>query len=163
MPQPKVLFTREPHGFTLIELMVVVAIAAILMAIAIPSYRAYVLKSHRPEAKNALLDLAGREERFYNMNTGTGYTTLASNLGYNGTFPVTIGSGSSTGDYQVSVCIPASGAPCSDTNASALYAIAATAIGQQLNDTSCTTYVVDSLGVQTATSSAGATTTTTCW
>jgi len=161
MPQPKVLFTREPQGFSLIELMVVVAIAAILMAIAIPSYRAYVLNSHRPEAKNALLDLAGREERFYNMNIGTGYTALASNLGYNSPFPVTIGSG--TGDYQVSVCIPASGAPCSDANASALYAIAATAIGQQLNDTSCTTYVVDSLGVQTATSSAGATTTTTCW
>ena len=56
------------HGFTLIELMVTVAIVAILSAIAYPAYTEYILKSRRTDAKNALLDLAARQERFYSLN-----------------------------------------------------------------------------------------------
>ena len=44
--------------------MVVVAIATILFAIAIPSYVTYIRESRRTEAKTAVLDLAGREERY---------------------------------------------------------------------------------------------------
>jgi len=55
-------------GFTLIELMVVVAIAAILLAIAIPSYQEQVRKSNRGLAKSDLLELTQCAERFHTTN-----------------------------------------------------------------------------------------------
>ena len=50
-------------GFTLIELMIAVAIIAILAAIALPSYQQYVLRSHRSEARTSLLQAAQWLER----------------------------------------------------------------------------------------------------
>jgi len=74
---------RYSRGVTLIELMIVVVIVSILAAVALPSYTAYVLRSHRVEAKTALLDLAGREERYYSTSqTGAFYTNLNTALGY---------------------------------------------------------------------------------
>lgn len=56
---------RKESGFSMIELMVVVAIISILAAIALPSYRRYVVRANRTEATTALSDLAAREERYY--------------------------------------------------------------------------------------------------
>lgn len=56
------------RGFTLIELMIVVAIVAILATIAYPSYEAYVLRSHRTEAKSALLQLQVAQEKYFLQN-----------------------------------------------------------------------------------------------
>ncbi|MGN4867484.1 type IV pilin protein [Aeromonas caviae] len=53
------------RGFSLIELMIVVAVVAILSAIAYPSYQHYLLVSHRVEAKNMLLDAANRQETYF--------------------------------------------------------------------------------------------------
>ena len=52
-------------GFTLIELMITVAIIAILAAIALPSYKNYIVKSHRTEAQAAMLSLAQYLESKY--------------------------------------------------------------------------------------------------
>ena len=52
-------------GFTLIELMVAIAIIGILAAIAFPSYQDSVRKSKRAEGKAALLDLQNRLERYF--------------------------------------------------------------------------------------------------
>lgn len=56
------------HGFTLIEMMIVVAIIGILAAIAYPSYQEYVLRGNRSEAQALLNDAAARQERFYAQN-----------------------------------------------------------------------------------------------
>ncbi len=56
------------RGVTLIELVVVVAILALLASIAVPSYRQYVLRSNRAEAKAALLNVAAAQEKFYLQN-----------------------------------------------------------------------------------------------
>ena len=56
------------RGFTLIELMVVVAIVAIIMAIAIPSYQEQVRKSNRGLAKSDLLELTQCAERYHTTN-----------------------------------------------------------------------------------------------
>lgn len=52
-------------GITLIELMVVIAIVAILGALAVPSYRQYVVRANRTEAINELLNIAACQERIY--------------------------------------------------------------------------------------------------
>jgi type IV pilus assembly protein PilE len=59
---------RPPAGFTLIELMVAVAVVAILAAIAIPSYSAYVVRGKRSGAKTALLQAAQAMERAYTQS-----------------------------------------------------------------------------------------------
>lgn len=53
------------HGFTLIELMIVVAIVALLASIALPSYQNHMEKARRSDGQNALLDTAQRLERCY--------------------------------------------------------------------------------------------------
>ncbi len=92
-------------GFTLVELMIVVAIATILFAIAVPSYMSQVRQSRRTEAKTALLDLAGREESFMSTN-GSAYTNAAATLGYSA-LPATTPNGYYT--LTVAVVLPLRG------------------------------------------------------
>jgi type IV pilus assembly protein PilE len=59
---------RSARGFTLLELMIVVAIVAILAAIAYPSYTNQVLKTRRTAAKACLSQYANYMERYYTTN-----------------------------------------------------------------------------------------------
>jgi len=70
--------TNRHHtaGFTLIELMVVIAIAGILAAIAIPSYRDYMIRGSRSAVQTELLELGAAQERIY-LNSGA-YTASVS-------------------------------------------------------------------------------------
>ncbi len=70
---------HRPRGFTLIELMITVAIVAILAAIALPSYRDYILRGQVVDATNGLAGMRADMERFFQDNrtyatTGT-FTT----------------------------------------------------------------------------------------
>lgn len=59
---------QKNEGFTLIELMIVVAIIGILAAVAYPSYQEYVRKSRRAEGRTALMELLQQQERYMTQN-----------------------------------------------------------------------------------------------
>jgi type IV pilus assembly protein PilE len=63
-------------GFTLIELMIVIAVIAILAMIAIPAYNDSITKARRADGMSALMDALTRQERFFTENN-TYTTTLA--------------------------------------------------------------------------------------
>jgi type IV pilus assembly protein PilE len=147
---------RHSSGFTLVELMVTVAIVAILASIAVPMYSKQVQKSRRVDARTAVLDLAGREERY--LSTAGLYTNVPLNLGYSA-LPVVVGSGY----YTVNVAITAPVPPATPPG----YTVSATVVAgsTQVKDLQCQYFSVDNTGKQfsSATNGAGADTSTTCW
>jgi type IV pilus assembly protein PilE len=155
---PKSFRFHVPRGsaFTLIELMIVVAIVAILAAIAYPSYQSQIRKGRRVDAKNAVLELASREERWFATNNA--YSTSPADLGYGSglTFP-NISTGG-TAFYSLSVA-PTTNKSTTD------YSIKAIPISgtDQANDV-CYAYQLTNLGVQSNADSSGTVLTTTgCW
>jgi type IV pilus assembly protein PilE len=145
---------RKARGFTLIELMIAVLVAAILVGIAVPTYNAQTRKSRRTEAKTALLDIASREERY--NSTYTTYSSTAADLGY-ASLPATVG----TGYYQVTVlaCATACGA---DAGKGPFYLLTATPVTgkPQAKDTECGAFTLDNTGTQGITGTGSA---ATCW
>ncbi len=115
-------------GFTLIELMIVVAIVGILAAIAYPAYTSQVMKSQRTDAKTALMTAAQNLERCF-----TEY-----NAYNNGACPA-VPASSPEGYYTITVA----------TTASTYTLTAAPASGAVMNDTQCGTFTLNYLGVQT--------------
>ena len=127
---------RRQQGFSLIELMIVVVIVAILAAVAIPTYRGYVVRSHRVDAQRALTELAARQERFLYSNNS--YADSVSDLG---------GSSSMAGSYYTVKVDPASATTTT-------YTVVATAVGSQHDDDKqCQTLSLDQAGRQKSTGS----------
>lgn len=74
---------KQHRGFTLIEVMIVVAIVGILSAIAIPSYTQYVLRGKLSEAHSNLLGLRTQAEQYFQDNrTFVGFPCAAANTKY---------------------------------------------------------------------------------
>ena len=84
-----------PRGFTLVELMIALAVVVLLSAVAYPSYQQQVAKGRRTDAKQSLLELSQRLERFY---TERG-TYVGAAVGSSGLYP-NISSG---GYYDLSI------------------------------------------------------------
>jgi type IV pilus assembly protein PilE len=157
MPMPIQAHKSRAAGFTLIELMIAVAIVGILATIAATSYQSQVMRSRRTDARTAILDLAGREEKLF--STTNVYSQLPSVLGYGtaAAFPIPVG-GSGTYYYNVNVITP----DTAQASAPNTYAITATPIAttSQAGDTACTSLSVNQLGQQAST---GTGTVATCW
>ena len=128
-------------GFTLIELMIVVAIVALLALIAVPSYRSYLLRSHRVEAAAALLALSAAQEKFYLQNNT--YTTELTDAPPNGLGMQAV---TENGFYDIAI----------DAADATGFAATATAKGGQADDTHCASFTIDETGAKTATN-------TDCW
>lgn len=88
-------------GFTLIEVMIVVAIIGILAAIAYPSYQEYILRGNRSEGMALLNDVAARQERYF-AQTNT-YVTSQNDIGKLNLS----GANSTTGKYALTISSPA--------------------------------------------------------
>jgi type IV pilus assembly protein PilE len=123
------LKTNIQKGFTLIELMITVAIIGILAAGALPSYSAYVIRASRSAAQTELLALAALQEKIY-LNTSS-YAYSVTNA-YNGTSGATAGlgkTGGRTADQKYTIALDI-------TAASQTYTLTATPIAgtSQAND-----------------------------
>lgn len=90
---------RSARGFTLIEVMIVVAIVGILSAIAVPAYSKYIIRAKRTAAQSYMLDIANREEQFLLANRtyadkatleASGYT-LPADVAANYSYDITVG------------------------------------------------------------------------
>lgn len=71
---------KKQSGFTLIELMITVAIVVILAAVALPSYQRYIMRGNRAAAQAAIMDIANRQQQYLLANRS--YTNSLTALGY---------------------------------------------------------------------------------
>jgi type IV pilus assembly protein PilE len=134
--------TRGQRGFTLIELMIVVAVITVLAMIAYPSYMDSVRKSRRADAITALNTIAQQQERWRANNTT--YTTDLTAAGLGVANPA---------HYTLSV---------NGTSATG-YAATATAAGAQTSDAKCASLTLTLAGGNLAYTSTGTATAAQCW
>ena len=90
---------KKARGFTMIELMIAVAVVGILGAIAFPNYSDHVRKGRRSDAQTALMELAQKQEVFYARNAS--YTVDMTDLAYANASWNDVKGGSNTDYYQV--------------------------------------------------------------
>ncbi|PZQ74617.1 MAG: pilus assembly protein PilE [Variovorax paradoxus] len=122
---------QPPNGFTLIELMIVVAVVAILAAIAYPSYQEYVMRSRRVEGQAMLNDAAARQERWRAQNGS--YTLPTTDDDYKKLMPG--GRSSPNGYYRLIV-----------EGTTAAYTLTAERDAVQKADKKCGDFTLDSTG-----------------
>lgn len=114
---------NKSSGFTLVEVLIVVAIVAILAAVALPSYNSSVERGRRSDGQSALLDTASKMETYYFTNKT--YTTDLTELGY----AAAAGVATPEGHYTLSVSAETGACPIVSC-----YQLRATAGNAQLND-----------------------------
>ena len=121
---------RNEAGFSMIELMVVVAIVGILATIAVPSYRQYVWQTNRTDAVRGLTLNAQILQRCYSQNFSFNVAACTGALS----------AVSANGNYNLAVT--------AITNST--YTLTATPQGTQAKDKTCASFTLDQTGRQTA-------------
>ena len=145
----KMAIKNKQGGFTLLELMITVAIMGILGTIAVPSYMTYVTKSKRTEAKTEILRIAQLQESYYIQNL-TYAQALNDGLGFPGVAHQTESNlYSITSEGLPNSCNGTAANPCTGYSISAL---PVSGEGQDKDDR-CTEFLLDNTGFKGATSS----------
>ena len=143
--------SKKQNGFTLIEILIVVAIIGILTMVALPAYQNSVLRSGRADAKTELLTVASDQERFFSANNSyssdaiplDGETANATRITQNGLYEI-----------KVEACGGGTLATC-------FIATATIVVGSAQVDDICATLTLTSAGVRGATGTGA--TTEECW
>lgn len=124
---------KTQQGFTLVEVMIVVAIIGILAAIAYPSYDEYVKRGNRTEGQAFLSDVAARQERYFSQNNA--YITAVTDIAKLGLTDAN----SATDKYTVSLAAGGGGYTLTANN--------------QFSDAKCATLTLNALGERGSTGS----------
>ena len=141
------------RGFSLIELLIVILILSVVIGLAIPGYRQYVLRANRSDATTTLLRIAAAQERFYLQRN----RYAANDAELAGVPPNGLGiEGSERGFYALSLR--------SDNPAVSYVATATPAAGEsQADDSACWRLTVNERGIRAAFNQAGNPNDEVCW
>ncbi|WP_096087353.1 type IV pilin protein [Agaribacterium haliotis] len=136
---------QKNSGFTLIEVMIVVAMIAILASLALGAFSGSSQKARRADAKASLTELAAEQEKYYFREKQ--YTDNLANLNAS--------TSSSEGYYTLSASTATGATGCANAGACFVLTATATSGKAQFDDSSCRSFTISNAGSKKAYDSAG--------